>query len=252
MRKVSIGILFICLFSLFISCNKEKTTSDKKTVESSSKKESTKKKETITSVILYDGTPLYIENSEGKMVYAEEAPVGEVIRIYLNSNEIEQKEAIRLLSSGKEENLNFVHVSFYDNDYWTRDIFITNDSSVTPAVINSQAITYSSADGSSATSKKLDEGTIVAVNEASKTKDPDLDIEFIEVTYYNGAAFGKKVYVKNDFISSNTADILALQTISRIKAIENLNPDVKEKLTEALFDLPVSEYVAEKIDELEL
>ena len=252
MKKVLSCVLLICLFSLFISCNKEKTTSDSKTVESSGKKESIKKKETITSVILYDGTPFYIENSDGKMVYADEAPVGEVIRIYLNSNSIEQKEAIRLLSSGKEETFNFVHVSFYDNDYWTRDIFITNDSAVTPGVINSQAITYSSADSASATTKKLDEGTIVAVNESSKTKDPDLDVEFIEITYYNGAAFGKKVYVKNDFISTNTADILALQTISKMSAMENLNPDVKEKLTEALIDLPVSEYIAEKIDELTL
>ena len=251
MKKVLTGIILISLFSILVSCNKNNNTSDKKTNETS-KKELTKKRESITSVVLYDGTPFYVENADGKMVYADEAPSGETIRIFLKSNEIEQKEAIRLLSSGKEETFNFVHVSYYDTDYWTRDIFITNDSAVTPGVITTQAITYSAADSSSATTKKLEQGTIIAVNQASKIKDTDLDIEFVEITYYNGAAFGKKIYVKSDYVSANAADILALHTIARINSIENLNPDVREKLIEALNDLPVSEFVSEKIDNLEL
>jgi len=252
MKKVTLGIFLLCVLSLFISCGDDKKSPEQKTTGTSktSTKANEKKAPTITSVILYDGTPFYTENSDGKMVYADEAPLGDTIRIYMVNNEIEQKEAIRLLKSGKEESFNFVHLSYFGKDYWTRDIFITNDSAVIPGFINAQAITYGSPDSGSATTKKIDEGSIVAVNESSKAKDPDLDIEYIEVTYYNGTPFGKKVYVKSNLVSTNGADILALQTIAKAKAYEGLKPEVKEKLLESLYKLPVSREVSDKISDL--
>ena len=248
MKKTKITLLFLFAAVFFISCNKSNDNTDKKS-SAEPQQQSTKaaKSETIASVILYDGTPLYVENEEGKMIYADEALSGDIIRIYMDKNSIEQKEAIRHLNSGKEDTFNFVHVSYFNNDFWTRDIFITNDAAVTPGLITSDSIIYSSADGTAATSKKVEEGTIVAVNESSKTVDSDLDIEFIEVTYYNGAAFGKTVFVKSDSVSSNKADILALQTLNKIDGIENLNPDVSKELADSLDKLPVSPFVANKI-----
>lgn len=181
------------------------------------------------------------------MVYADEALLGDTIRIYMDKNTIEQKEAIRLLSSGKEESFNFIHVSYYNKDYWTRDIFITNDAAVTPGLITTTTLIYNSADGTSATTKKVEEGDIVAVNESSKTKDADLDIEFVEITYYNGAAFGKTVWVKSEAVSSNAADILALQTLKKLEGIENPDAAVIDQLSYSLDNLPVSSFVAEKI-----
>ncbi len=165
MKKTKLTLVLLCAAMVFISCNKEKNNSEKNTSAApQQQKTKAEKKETISSVILYDGTPLYLENDEGKMVYADEALLGDTIRIYMEKNTIEQKEAIRLLSSGKEENFNFVHVSYYNKDYWTRDIFITNDAAVTPGLITTTTLIYNSADGTSATTKKVEEGDIVAVN----------------------------------------------------------------------------------------
>lgn len=248
MKKTKLTLVLLCAAMVFISCNKEKNNSEKKTnVAPQQQNTKAEKKETISSVILYDGTPLYLENDEGKMVYADEALLGDTIRIYMYKNTIEQKEAIRLLSSGKEENFNFIHVSYYNKDYWTRDIFITNDAAVTPGLITTTTLIYNSADGTSATTKKVEEGDIVAVNESSKTKDADLDIEFVEITYYNGAAFGKTVWVKSEAVSSNAADILALQTLKKIEGIENPDAAVIDQLSYSLDNLPVSSFVAEKI-----
>lgn len=248
MKKTKLTLVLLCAAMVFISCNKEKNNSEKNTSAAPQQQNAkAEKKETISSVILYDGTPLYLENDEGKMVYADEALLGDTIRIYMDKNTIEQKEAIRLLSSGKEENFNFVHVSYYNKDYWTRDIFITNDAAVTPGLITTTTLIYNSADGTSATTKKVEEGDIVAVNESSKTKDADLDIEFVEITYYNGAAFGKTVWVKSEAVSSNAADILALQTLKKLEAIENPDAAVIDQLSYSLDNLPVSSFVAEKI-----
>ena len=246
MRKAKLSIMLLCLLSLFVSCGDDKSSTAK-----NSKKDNAKSAETISSVVLYDGTPFYVENQDGKMVYADEAQLGDVIRIFLKGKSIEQKEAIRLLSSGKEETFNFVHVSYYDKSYWTRDIFITNDAAVTPAVITAQSITYSAPDGTKATSKKFEPGTIIAVNVTAKEHDLDLDIDFYEVTYYGGGSspFGKKVYVKCDNISSNKADTVALQTLKKIENTKNINGDVKAILSESLNNLPVSPFVADKIAE---
>jgi len=248
MKKTKLTLVLLCAAMVFISCNKEKNNSEKNTSAAPQQQNAkAEKKETISSVILYDGTPLYLENDEGKMVYADEALLGDTIRVYMDKNTIEQKEAIRLLSSGKEENFNFVHVSYYNKDYWTRDIFITNDAAVTPGLITTTTLIYNSADGTSATTKKVEEGDIVAVNESSKTKDADLDIEFVEITYYNGAAFGKTVWVKSEAVSSNAADILALQTLKKLEGIENPDAAVIDQLSYSLDNLPVSSFIAEKI-----
>ncbi len=248
MKKTKLTLVLLCAAMFFISCNKEKNNSEKNTSAAPQQQNAkAEKKETISSVILYDGTPLYLENDEGKMVYADEALLGDTIRIYMDKNTIEQKEAIRLLSSGKEEKFNFIHVSYYNKDYWTRDIFITNDAAVTPGLITTTTLIYNSADGTSATTKKVEEGDIVAVNESSKTKDADLDIEFVEITYYNGAAFGKTVWVKSEAVSSNAADILALQTLKKLEGIENPDAAVIDQLSYSLDNLPVSSFVAEKI-----
>ena len=189
-------IIALCLLLALSGCNKSEKTSQTQTegTQTAVSAEPQKKITTINSIALYDGTPLYVENEDGKMVYKDEILLGESLKIYFADDQMEEKEAIRLLSSGKEESFNFVHVSYYDNDYWTRDIFITDNTKLQAGIILSDTLTYSAADGTSATSKKLEEGTIVAVDPESKQTDTDLDIDFINVTYYSGTAFGKTVF----------------------------------------------------------
>jgi len=249
MKKLNMFIIALCLLLALSGCNKSEKSSQVQAegTQTAVSAEPQKKITTINSIALYDGTPLYVENTDGKMVYKDEILLGESLKIYFADDQMEQKEAIRLLSSGKEETFNFVHVSYYDNDYWTRDIFITDNTKLQAGIILSDTLTYSAADGTSATSKKLEEGTIVAVDPESKQTDTDLDIDFINVTYYSGTAFGKTAFIKTDSVSYNAADIVANQTLSRILANDSLKPEIEDLLFDYLETIGVSSYMEEKI-----
>ena len=249
MKKLNMFIIALCLLLALSGCNKSEKTSQAQAegTQTAVSAEPQKKITTINSIALYDGTPLYVENADGKMVYKDEMLLGESLKIYFADDQMEQKEAIRLLSSGKEETFNFVHVSYYDNDYWTRDIFITDNTKLQAGIILSDTLTYSAADGTSATSKKLEEGTIVAVDPDSKQTDNDLDIDFINITYYSGTAFGKTAFIKTDSVSYNAADIVANQTLSRILENDSLNPEIEDLLFDYLETIGVSSYMEEKI-----
>ena len=250
MKKLN--FLFISLFLVLAltGCNKtgKKDSESASGTQNAATAEPQKNITTIKSIALYDGTPLYIENEDGKMVYNDEMLIGEDLLIYFVDGQMDQKEAIRLLSSGKEETFNFIHVCYYEKDYWTRDIFITNNASLSAGIITGDALTYSAADGTSATSKKLEEGTIVAVDTTSKQTDKDLDIDFINVTYYSGTPFGKSVFIKADAVSSNQPDIIANQTIARILANDSLKPEIEDLMFDYLETIGVSSYMEEKID----
>ena len=249
MKKTKVFLILLCLAVVFTGCNKEKKEGEAASAGSETKKSSAKtvKQETANSIILYDGTPFYLENEDGKMVYNDEAQIGEQIKVYLLDDQLEQKEAIRLLSSGKEETFNFVRVSYYDKDYWTRDIFITNNALLEAGIITADTLIYSSPDGTSATSKKLEEGTVVAVNPSSKTTDTDLDIDFIGITYYSATPFGTDVYIKAENVMCEPADILALQTLNNITANKNLKPEIRDVILTELANLPVSDYMEQKL-----
>lgn len=249
MKKLNMFIIALCLLLALSGCNKSEKTSQVQAegTQTAVSAEPQKKITTINSIALYDGTPLYVENADGKMVYKDEMLLGESLKIYFVDDQMEQKEAIRLLSSGKEETFNFVHVSYYDNDYWTRDIFITDNTKLQAGIILSDTLTYSAADGTSATSKKLEEGTIVAVDPESKQTDTDLDIDFINITYYSGTAFGKSAFIKTDSVSYNAADIVANQTLSRILANDSLKPEIEDLLFDYLETIGASSYIEEKI-----
>ena len=250
MKKLNLFIIALCLLMALAGCNKSEKSSQAQAegAQTSVAAEPQKKITTINSIALYDGTPLYVENEDGKMVYKDEMLLGESLKIYFADDQMEEKEAIRLLSSGKEESFNFVHVSYYDNDYWTRDIFITDNTKLQAGIILCDTLTYTAADGTSATSKKLEEGSIVALDPNSKETDTDLDIDFINVTYYSGTAFGKTAFIKADSISYNPADIIANQTLSRILANDSLKPEIEDLLFDYLQTIGVSSYMDEKIN----
>lgn len=250
MKKLHVLILPLCFILALTGCNKtEKKETDAavNTQTTTTTAEPQKNITKVNSIALYEGTPLYNENEDGKMVYNDEMLLGETLSIYFVDGQMEQKEAIRLLSSGKEESFNFVHVCYYEKDYWTRDIFITNNANLTPGIITTDTLTYTAADGTSATTKKLEAGTVVAVDPDSIQTDKDLDIDFVSVTYYNGAPFGKSVFVKMESLSDNSADVIANQTISRILANDSLKPDIEELLFDYVNTLEVSSYMEEKI-----
>lgn len=254
MMKFIIPILLFCISSIFFSCKKNEIVTESKleqnifynTLISSNIK-------TIDSIVLYDGAPFYEENSNGKMIYVDKALLGETIKIYTINDITEQKEAIRLLSSGEEETFNFVHINYYGNDYWIRDVFITNNVNIKPGILITDSFTYSNADGTSATSKKLNEGTIVAIDPSTKQSDTDLNIDFISVTYYSGTPFGKSVFVKIKNLSDYPGDIIANQILSRLITETSIKPEVEDILFEKMkTGLPLSEYMIERLYSTEI
>ena len=241
MKKLNVVIMALCLLASFTGCNKTEKTD-------SAQVEPEKKITIINSISLYDGAPLYIENEDGKMVYNDEMLLGDSLGIYFVDDQMEQKEAIRLLSSGKEETFNFVHVIYYEKDYWTRDIFITDNTNFKAGIITQDTLVYSAADGTSATSQKLKEGTVVAVDINSKQTDTDLNIDFVNVTYYSATPFGKSVFIKADALSNSQADIIANQTITRILANKSLKPEIEDLLFDYLKPMKVTSYMQGKIE----
>lgn len=185
-------------------------------------------------VVLYcdkDGnnTPLYTEDKDGKMVWADEAIPGDIISAYVsleNSKTLEVKNAVRKLASGKEESFDFVHVRYYDKDYWTRPIFITGSFDfLHGSVITSDSYIYSSTDLVNAKTTKVEKGSFVA-RCGTETID---GINFIHIYYYDwNTPYGKEGYVKEESCSSEELVLRAAQVERAFSYAKDLKPFVRE------------------------
>ena len=169
-----------------------------------------------------NGTPLYAENDEGKMVWADEAIAGDAISVYYlkkDGSEIpETKKAIRRLYNGKEEEMEFVHVRYFDEDYWTRPIFVANGS---PRVVLEDTYLYSSTDLVNAKTAKVAKDTFIACSEVTGID----GIAFCKVYCYDwNTPWGKEGYIKKDALSTSTRELLEVQTR---QAMERMGSDLK-------------------------
>lgn len=216
-------LLCMCVLTLFVSC------SEKKDPELAAATETTAQEPVIhepvrttqSSVILKDETPFYLESEDGKMRYANvDGKLGDKLSIILLDGEIAQKNAIRVTSDNKEAEFLFVRVEYNNTDYWTRDIYITKDPSLVPAVIKNDVFTYKSPDISDPypSKDKLTIGTIIAAGNTVTTEDET----FVTVVKYDGTAFGKEMYIKDSSLTTKPADIVAVQTLNRIDGYQEL------------------------------
>ena len=240
-------------------CNKSNTATTNQTENEtvSTKEIKTEKKEekiltTKDAIALYPGTPLYTENKDGKMVYADEVAKGESLSVYYNDNGVEAKNAIRLLSNGKEDSFDFIRVSsqFTDEDteYWTRALFVAQDHPIANVIVQEGHI-YNTAQIFDATSKKLSIGDIVALK-----SEINFDSEFTPVTIYDGTEDGKEIFVKTEILSTYKDDLIAVQTFDSIKAFEAIKPEISYELMEIMassLDLSsaISDYINPSITE---
>lgn len=238
MKKFS--FVFLIFFALIsFGCNKSNiaTTNQTENETVSTKEIKTEKKEekiltTKDAIALYPGTPLYKENKDGKMVYADEVAKGESLSVYYNDNGVESKNAIRLLSNGKEDSFDFIRVSsqFTDEDteYWTRALFVAQEHPIANVIVQEGHI-YNTAQIFDATSKKLSIGDIVALK-----SEINFDSEFTPVTIYDGTEDGKEIFVKTEILSTYKDDLIAVQTFDSIKAFEAIKPEISYELMEIM------------------
>lgn len=220
MRKViCLLLLSLCLSLLFVSCNEKETVTEEAAPEITTIPEPViiePVKAKQASVVIYDGTPMYTEGTDGKMSYANvDAKLGDTLSIITLDGAINMKNAIRIKTGGEDEVM-FVNVAYDGIEYWTRDIFITDDPTFIPAVIKDDVFTYRTPDVSDPypSDKKFELGTIVAIGDAI---DSDGDM-FIPVKKYSGTSFGTEVYVKDSSITTNPADVVAVQALKRIES----------------------------------
>ena len=186
-----------------------------------------------------NNTPLYAEDKDGKMVWADEILAGEYIYAYESTDRtgLEEKTAVRRLANGKEETMDFVHVHDYytDVDYWTRPIFITRLSDMNRAVVTADSYIYSSTDLVNAKTTKVAAGTFVA-----QLRSEEVDgIPFELIYYYDwNTPYGKEGYIKSDALSTDYADdILPAQVAQALLRAKDVKPFVRDGVMEAMGEL---------------
>ncbi|MBQ4378231.1 MAG: hypothetical protein II821_03425 [Treponema sp.] len=238
------GMLILMTATMLAGCNKKKTvetvvTENKESVSSNS---ITNKTRILQSQIVLYGdneghnTPLYKEDSNGNMILAAEAIPGDEIDVYESlesSLEFEVRNAARLLSNGNGEMLDFVHVRYYDKEYWTLPVYITNLEDLKAAVVTEDTLIYSSTDLDKAKTYEVEKGTFVA-GDRYKTVE---GISYMCVFYYDWTTpYGKKGYIKKDMLKDQKKDVLAAQVERKFAQTKNLDSFVRDEVTELLQD----------------
>lgn len=246
MKKLTLFFFVFCISLIFIGCdNSEEKTEGQSLVQEQTVTETTvqpvkkvfAKKEAI---VLYPGTPLYTEDVDGKMIYADEVAKGDKLFVYYDGDNVDSKEAIRKLKSGQEDPFTFVRVATeFSGDYWTRELFFAKEHSVGGVILEDSYI-YNSPQSFDVTGNTLKKGELVALK-----NNIDYESVFTAVTIYNGADNGKEIYLKTDAISTKEVDVLAVKTMEKVKSYEKLDPVVGSKLLEVFVDMEITPAVWE-------
>lgn len=243
-RDVIVSCMLILMAATMLSGCKKKA-GEKVVTESSdadgSDSTSTKKRTLHSQIVLYgdnegNNTPLYTEDSNGKMIFANEAIPGDIIDVYESlesSSEFEIKNAARPLFNGREEMLDFVHVRYYDKEYWTLPVYVTNQENLKGAVVAEDTFIYSTTDLESAKTFEVEKGTFVASGRYT-TAD---GVYYAHVFYYDWTTpYGKEGYIKKDVLKDMKKDVVAAQVERKIAQTENLDSFVRDEVNELLQD----------------
>ena len=221
---------------------KEKQASPQQATQASESAAKPVERTTRYEVVLYcdkDGnnTPLYVEDKDGKMVWADEAIPGDAIYAYESaedSERLEEKNAVRRLSNGKEEAMDFVHVRYYDKDYWTRPIFITGKRHLRGAAVTADTYIYSTTDLVNAKTTKVEKGTFVAFDTSEEID----GIQFAHIFFYDwNTPYGKLGYIKLDALATSELDVKDAQTERAFAHTKDLKPFVRDEVISILEEL---------------
>lgn len=180
----------------------------------------------VDSVMIYAGWTLYRENSEGKMIASAETRAGDRVAVYCKDTdgaEPEEKEAIRRLQNGEEKELAFVRVSFDDEDFWTRPIFVAKHSK--PCVAVYEGRLFSAPDMATMTKTVVEEGSILAQSSADSEKD------FACVFVYDGNPYGKEMFALKSQVDANPNVVEKYATLAREEELgDKIKPEVWDEL----------------------
>lgn len=202
----------------------------------------------VDSVMIHAGWTLYRENSEGKMIASAETRAGDSVKVYCkdkDGTEPEEKEAIRRLQNGEEKELTFVRLSFDDEDYWTRPIFVAKHSK--PCVAVKGGRLFSAPDMATMTKTVVEEDSIMAQSSADSEKD------FACVFVYDGNPYGKKMYALKSQLDSDSETIEGWATLARREELgDKINYEVSDELDIINMYLAGSLHYVSKVTSLDL
>ncbi len=204
MKKLSVVFFAAALISVFCSCKDESS-------------------QTVNGVAIYEETPVYLENEEGKMVYASSILAGDEVKIVSSKNGPVLKKAVRKTSSGEEE-VEFVKIYVDGTAYFTRPIFIA-DNNFIPAFVKNDTRLFTAPDVLNITKKVVSIGTIIAIEGGDA---PDSD--FYKCKIYNSKNFGEDYYIKKSDVNPDLRLVRIAQLGPLVNKAKNLNPVVKSEL----------------------
>ncbi len=212
MKRALLILLLALTGFAFISCGDKEGNEKKASAETGKAAES--KQKMIRTKFIYSGWVLYEEQDDGKMYATVEAEVGDDVQIYTNKDgSAEQKKAIRrVVSTGEEKELEFIHVTYNNKDYWTRDIFIAPEGCTESYIALTDAMTYSKPDGISILSTMIKEGEICP---ATKFAEKD---GFVACVIYDGNPYGKEIFVSGSSVTNYEAAVDFIKTYYKMEA----------------------------------
>lgn len=233
MKKVLMAFFVIAAF-VFSGCKNDKNAAENEVpVVVEEKKVQTYQ----AGALLYSGWDLYEMRDDGKMYAVQEAESGDKIWIFEDeTGAVEQKIAVRHLSNGTEESMNFIHVLYGESkdeaeafgaEFWARDIFVAKDGFVKTAVVFEDSYAYSTPDGISITKTKLEDGAVIVIN------DEKLD-GFVHAKIYNGNPFGKDAYFLDTTVTTDAVGMELVKTLRKFD--KDTKVEIADEIVEKMLD----------------
>ena len=225
-------------------------TETSEVVESSVLKNESQKEPAVNfvdCVLIYDEGSLWYVNAAGELDWYTTISNGSALKAYpaTSGSLSDTVESRKLLRSGKKEALEYTKVRFNEKDYWIQSVLLVNNA-IPRLITKENAIIYSLADITGATSDMVAVGTIVAF--LGEEEDSELGIKFSRITYHTEKRNFKNVYVKSENLSTQSDDVIAKRILAKIASTENAV--IKQELLENISLLTLSPELYAQVEEI--
>lgn len=242
-------LISIATIMFFTSCNEKKqsTTNSEiqqseifernqsnqstQTYEQEQKQKQKDVRATKSSVMIDGGWTLCKEDTDGTMISKRQTQIGDSVNVvYINGAKVEKTTTWKI-KNNPIKNVLFILVEYEGEEYWSRDLFIADESNEEPvtAVMTLNSYVYKTNDEMSMTSKQLDFGTKVAFYPTSKGS-------LKKICIYNGRPYGEIVYVDGEAVSTSEMTLEYYNLSKRVDE-KDLKPEVKEEIMQIIYSM---------------
>lgn len=243
--KKSIQLVLIALLTFgCFSCGEDKQSIGNESVGTQIT-ESGKKKEVslIPSVLFYDNTYIYKENSKGELEASLQLFQGQVLYAYptTDSNQSEIVESKKMPLVNKKPEWEFTKIHYDNTDYWVLTSHIVPNSK--PSVIINPTLKYSKPDLEGISETKIPAGIIIAIHN-DYANNPESNADYCKVSLRANGKSYRDIFVTKDCVSTFDDDVIAARILFRLNNGKDSikNPVVLNELAETVKTLSLSDY----------